>query len=97
MMIENLIPIDVLCVQYQVNDQFFNSLVATGLLEIHSIHEVAYIQKDSLYEIEKIMRLHQDLEVNLEGIDIVLNLLQKIDDLQNEMLALKNRLSLYEN
>lgn len=93
---ENLIPIDVLCVQYQVNDQFFNSLIAIGLLEIHSIQEISYIQKDALHEIEKIMRLHQDLEVNLEGIDVVLNLLQKIDALQNEILALKNRLLLYE-
>lgn len=93
---ENLIPVDVLCVQYQVNDQFFNSLVATGLIEIHLVREIAYVQEESLFEIEKIMRLHRELDVNLEGIDIVLNLLQKIDNLQNEMLALKNRLSLYE-
>lgn len=93
---ENLIPVDVLCVQYQVNDQFFSRLVATGLIEIHLVREIAYVQEESLFEIEKIMRLHRELDVNLEGIDIVLNLLQKIDNLQNEMLALKNRLSLYE-
>ena len=97
MSIENLIPINVLCQQYQVNDQFFNSLAGTGLLEIYIIEEVHYIQQDSLNEIEKIMRLHQELELNLEGIDVVLNLLQKISNLQNEMVALKNRLLLYEN
>ncbi|KDN54518.1 hypothetical protein FEM21_22410 [Flavobacterium seoulense] len=41
--------------------------------------------------------MHQDLEVNIEGIDVVLNLLQKIDALQTELLQVRNRLLLYEN
>jgi hypothetical protein len=97
MIIANLIPIDVLCVQYKVNDTFFKSLVSKGLIEFYIVEEVTYVQKDSLYKIEKIIRLHQELELNLEGVDVVLNLLQKMDDLQNEIVALKNRLLLYEN
>lgn len=97
MIIANLIPIDVLCVQYKVNDTFFKSLVSKGLIEFYIVEQVTYVQKDSLYKIEKIIRLHQELELNLEGVDVVLNLLQKMDDLQNEIVALKNRLLLYEN
>tara|TARA_R110002126_G_scaffold74398_7_gene185567 strand:+ start:73 stop:369 length:297 start_codon:yes stop_codon:yes gene_type:complete len=97
MIIANLIPIDVLCVHYQVNDSFFKNLVSTGLLDLHIVEEVTYVHQDSLHEIEKIMRLHQELELNLEGVDVVLNLLQKINDLQNEIVVLKNRLALYEN
>ena len=97
MIIANLIPIDVLCVQYQVNDSFFKNLVSTGLLDLHIVDEITYIHQDSLHEIEKIMRLHQELELNLEGVDVVFNLLQKINDLQNEIVVLKNRLALYEN
>jgi hypothetical protein len=43
------------------------------------------------------IRMHQELDVNIEGIDVVFNLLQKIDGLQNELTALKNRLRLYES
>ena len=35
--------------------------------------------------------------MNLEGIDVVFNLLEKERDLRNELIALKNRLRLYEN
>ena len=41
--------------------------------------------------------MHQELDVNIEGIDVVFNLLQKIDDLQNELISVKNRLRLYES
>ena len=41
--------------------------------------------------------MHQELDVTIEGIDVVFNLLQKIDALQKELTALKNRLNLYES
>nr|WP_278036453.1 chaperone modulator CbpM [Flavobacterium nitratireducens] len=56
-----------------------------------------YVHKESIYEIEKIVRMHKELQVNIEGIDVVLNLLQKIDALQAELLRVRNRLLLYEN
>ena len=49
------------------------------------------------YEIEKMIRMHQELDVNIEGIDVVFNLLQKIDSLQKELANVRNRLRLYEN
>jgi len=44
----------------------------------------------------KNLRLHNELNVNLEGIDVVLNLLKKKRVLRDEVNALKNRLRLYE-
>jgi hypothetical protein len=41
--------------------------------------------------------MHQELDLNMAGIDVVFNLLQKIEGLQNELIALKNRLHLYES
>mgnify|MGYP000430098390 CR=1 FL=1 len=45
----------------------------------------------------KIIRLHNELNVNLEGIDVVFNLLEKEKQLRDELTALKNRIRLYEN
>jgi len=42
------------------------------------------------------LRLHYDLNINLEGIDAVTSLLKQISNLQQELLAVKNKLSLYE-
>lgn len=96
MILENLIPIATLCAHYQVNDHFFNNLEANGLVEIQTVEEVSYVGQDAIYQIEKIIRIHHELEINLEGIDAVLNLLEKIDSLQNELIMAKNRLLLYE-
>ncbi len=43
------------------------------------------------------IRMHHDLEVNPEGIDVVFNLLQKIERLQKDLNTTKNRLRLYES
>ena len=97
MNMENLIPIPELCIHYTVELSFFTNLSEMGLLEIKTIESKQYIDSDAIYEIEKMIRMHQELDVNIAGIDVVFNLLQKIDVLQNELTALKNRLRLYES
>ena len=97
MNMKNLIPIHELCTHYEVEISFFSNLNEIGLIEIKTIESSQYIDSDSVYEIEKIVRMHQELDVNIEGIDVVFNLLQKIDTLQKELTALKNRLNLYES
>ena len=42
------------------------------------------------------MRLHYELDINMEGIDAISNLLLKIDNLQQELTAAKNKLRLFE-
>jgi chaperone modulatory protein CbpM len=97
MNMENLIPIPVLCAHYEVEMSFFTNLNEMGLLEIKTIESKQYIDSVAIYEIEKMIRMHQELDVNIAGIDVVFNLLQKIDGLQNELTAIKNRLRLYES
>ncbi|MCG9793474.1 chaperone modulator CbpM [Flavobacterium algicola] len=94
---ENFIPLDTLCIHYKVNLSFFYNLSDSGLIDIEEIAEMSYIHQDSLHEIEKIIRMHQELDVNIEGIDVVLNLLKKIDALKTELHTVRNRLRLYEN
>lgn len=94
---ENLIPIPVLCAHYEVKLSFFTTLSDMGLLQIKTINNNQYIDYDAIYEIERMIRMHQELDVNMEGIDIIFNLLEKIDALQNELTTVKNTLRLYES
>lgn len=94
---ENLIAIDQLCTHYHVERSFFNGLMEFNLVEITTIEQTHYLHVDSLNELERIIRLHKDLYINLEGIDSVLHLLKKIDVLQSELSMIKNRLDIYEN
>jgi len=93
---ENLIPLNKLCIYYKVELSFFSNLSDIGLIEIKTIEDSPYVHQDKIDVIEKMIRMHHELDVNVEGIDIVLNLLSKIDDLQNELTLTKNRLRLYE-
>ena len=97
MNLDHFIPVKTLCIHYKIDQSFFGSLDEIGLIEIQIIEQTPYIHQDTITEIEKIIRMHQELEVNLEGIDVVFNLLQKIDHLQAELNTAKNRLKLYEN
>nr|CCG00199.1 conserved hypothetical protein [uncultured Flavobacteriia bacterium] len=68
-----------------------------GLIQIQIIAEKEFIHQDQISDLEKIIRLHNELNMNLEGIDVVFNLLKKERALRKELNALKNRLRLYEN
>lgn len=93
---ENFIPIATLCTYYHVEMSFFDNLSEVGLIEIESIEESHYIHAERIGEVEKLIRMRQDLHLNPEGIDVVLNLLEKMDHLQNELISARNRLRLYE-
>ena len=94
---QNLILIEKLCTHYEVEVTFFNELNNIGLIEIEIVEQDQYIHQDKINDLEKMIRLHHELDVNIEGIDVVLNLLQKVDTLQDELNTLKNKLSVYEN
>lgn len=89
---KNFILLNNLCTHYDVEMSFFNSLNEFGLIEIISVEETQYIHHDKISDIEKMIRIHQELNVNIEGIDVVLNLLEKIEELQNELIITKNKL-----
>lgn len=94
---ENLVPVTVLCTHYRVEMSFFSNLEEIGLVELESIEETQYIPSGKIGEVEKIIRMQQDLNLNLEAIDVVFNLLDKVNGLQNELHSVRRRLRIYES
>ena len=93
---QDLIIIDVFCQEYQIEINFINDLESFGLIETVVHNENKYLDKNQLFHVEKIIRLHIDLNINKEGIEIILDLLEKEKQLLSEIKYLKNRLDLYE-
>lgn len=85
-----------LCTQYRVKEELFTNLNDNGLIKITTIEKRPCIHIDNIHTVEKIVRLNKDLNVNPEGIDIILNLLDKIDTLSAELKEQNKRLKLYE-
>lgn len=97
MQTQHLISADEFCTHYTVEYSFINSLQQFGLIEIETIEDNSFINPDKLLDLEKFVRLHYDLDINIEGIEAITYLLQKMNSLQQEVNALKSRLSLYED
>jgi len=93
----NLISTEKLCTHYNIEISFIDALNTMDLIQVEIIEHNQYIHQEQLGVLEKIIRLHYELNVNLEGIDIVFNLLDKERELKNELNNLRNRLRLYEN
>jgi len=94
---KNLIAITTLCKHYQIEVSFMDALHRTGLIKIVIIEQDQFLHQDQISDLEKMIRLHHELNVNIEGIDVVFNLLEKEKALRDELNALKNKLKLYEN
>ena len=92
-----LIAVDEFCANHDIEISFVNSLQQTGLIEITTIEEVEFIDSEQLNQLEKYVRFYYELDINLEGIETIEHMLQRINALQQEITALRNKLRLYEN
>lgn len=91
-----LISIERLSESYNVSPTLFKSLHSFDLIEIISNEAGEFIAYHHIGHIEKLLRLHFDLEINIENLDIINNLLSQIKHLKKENILLRNKLRFYE-
>jgi len=96
MQTEYLIAIEEFCTNHDIEISFISSLQQNGLIKITTIKESGFIDTEQLQKLEKIVRFYYEFDINLEGIEAIMHLLQRINTLQDEIIALRNRLRLYE-
>lgn len=94
---KELLPAEDCCVNYNIEYSFLEVLQQHDLIEIINISEQHFLPADSLDDLEKALRLHYDLNINVEGIEAVNNLLLRLKKQQQEITSLKSRLKLYED
>lgn len=93
---EEFMAAEEFCTYYQVEYDFIHSLHEYGLIELRTVNEKKVIPADELPLLEKMIHLHYDLEINLAGIDAINHLLERVDNFQREITALRNQLRRYE-
>ncbi len=96
MQTEEMIVLDEFCANHHIEISFVQSLEEHGLIEIIIINQALCIPASELSKLEQIVRLYHELNINPEGIDAINNLLQRIEEMQNEITQLRNKLSFYE-
>ncbi|MCC7026225.1 MAG: chaperone modulator CbpM [Saprospiraceae bacterium] len=93
----NLVLVNDFCTHHQIEFSFIHTLNENGLIEITSIDQLDYISTDDLPILEKWSRLYVELGINVEGIETIHHLLERIGDLQQEVTVLRNRLGQFED
>ena len=94
---ENLIPATICCQQYKVEMSFIQLLNQYGFIHIVADEKNEFIDTDELQTIEKFIRLHYDLDINMQGIEAINFLLDRVQHMQHEISYLKSKLNIYES
>jgi hypothetical protein len=94
---EHLIRVEVVAMHHGIELQFIQDLHERGLIHLVDRQEATCMTCDDLVRLERLARLHYDLEINAEGLEAIDHLLERMDALQQDLRDLRGRLRLYES
>lgn len=93
---EHLIAVEVFATHQGLETTFVHALHDRGLVQVTVVQEQHFLEPEQLSRVEQLARLHYDLDINLEGLEAISHLLDRIDTAQHEVRGLRARLRLYE-
>ncbi|MCR9011077.1 chaperone modulator CbpM [Gabonibacter chumensis] len=88
----DLIIVSEYCQKCHIDPSFIVLLEDGGLIDVRIIGDEHYLLLSQLQELERYTRMYYDLSINIEGIDAIRHLLERMKDMQNEMDRLKQEL-----
>ncbi|MDB5130622.1 MAG: cbpM [Mucilaginibacter sp.] len=88
---ENLIAATEICKYHEVEYTFIHSLEEAGLLQITVVDQAPYITDSDLQKLERMIRMHHELDINIAGIEAISHLLQRVEQMREEIRLLRNR------
>lgn len=91
-----LIIVNDYCHKCHIDPSFITLLGDEGLIEIQTEAGERYLLVSELPELEKYCRLYYDLSINVEGIDTIRLLLERIQSMNDEINLLKAKLNIYQ-
>lgn len=92
-----LIIISEYCSKCHIEPSFIDMLHEGGLIDIRTDDGKRYLTFSQLPDVERYSRMYYDLSINMEGIDAIHHLLERIEEMQKEIHTLRGRLRLFED
>lgn len=93
----DIIIVSEYCQKCHIDPSFIALLEEGGLIEVDVREGESYLFASQLPEVERYARMYYDLSINIEGIDAIHHLLKRVEELQQEVYSLRNRLRAYES
>lgn len=79
-----------ICRSNNIEQDFIQELHSNGLIEIIYQEEQEYIEEEQIIVLERFSTWHYELEINVQGIEVVQNLIDRIESLQQEIREIKS-------
>lgn len=78
------------CQKYHIPEKLLKEMMEHGIFSNKST-QIEHLQLNlkEIHKIESAFRLHQDLDINLAGVVLALELVEKIEQLDNELHMLR--------
>lgn len=92
----DLIIITDYCSQCNIEPDFVLMLGEDGLINIEYIDNTRCFSASQLNDLERYAHLYYDLSINIEGIDAIRHLLNRVETLQKRVRFLENELRFYK-
>lgn len=90
-----LIIVSEYCHKCHIEPSFIEMLEEGGLINVHTEGGEHYLLLSELPNVERYSRMYYDLSINMEGIDAIHHLLERMEDMRHEMRSLRKQLLLY--
>lgn len=90
-----LIIVSEYCHKCHIEPSFIDLLEEGGLIEVRVEDGEHYLLVSQLPEVERYSRMYYDLSINMEGIDAIHHLLERMEDMRRELDSLHKQLLLY--
>ncbi|WP_295128945.1 chaperone modulator CbpM [uncultured Chitinophaga sp.] len=85
------------CLQYETDQSFISALEENGLITVTIVETEPCIHFDDLHSLDTYRSWYYDMNINVEGIDALLHVVNKMKQLQQQVHVLRSRLRLYED
>lgn len=93
---ENFVSVHDFCTHHHLEVSFIRTLEENGIIETTYYQETQCLSLESLEQAEQFARLHQDLDIHPEDLDVVYELLQRMKSLQDQLRQMQQRIDFYE-
>ena len=89
-----LIIVSEYCQKCHIEPSFIEMLEEGGLINVRTEAGKHYLLVSELPNVERYSRMYYDLSINMEGIDAIHHLLERMESMQQEIYSLHNKLRL---
>ena len=90
-----LIIVSEYCQKCHIEPSFIEMLEEGGLINVRTEAGKHYLLVSELPNVGRYCRMYYDLSINMEGIDAIHHMLERMDDMRREITSLRKQLLLF--